>query len=115
MVELAEDQDHEDVAVGHGVLRMGLEDGLEAGEGAFVVEDVEALEGVADGGIEVERIGVADGGIDRLGTARDRGKSEENQDKEKVNVSRCGGANVHAYPSLTVVAGFSLPREMLQP
>jgi hypothetical protein len=65
MVELAEDERHEDVAGGDGALRVCLLDGFEAGEGAFVVEVVEVLVGLADLGGEVDRVGVG-GGIVRV-------------------------------------------------
>ena len=58
MVELAEDERHEDVAGGDGGLRVGLLDGLEAGEGAVVVEVVEVLVGFADLRGEVDGVGV---------------------------------------------------------
>ncbi len=61
MVELAEDEDLEDVGGGEGIVGMGEGDGLEAGEGAVVVEVVEMLVGVADLGEEVEGIGVGMG------------------------------------------------------
>jgi hypothetical protein len=62
VVELAEDGGHEDVVGGHGILRVSGEDGLEAGEGAVVVEDVEELVTLADDGVEVEG-----GGMKRVG------------------------------------------------
>ena len=61
MVELAEDEDHEDVAAGHGVLRIGPLDGLETREGTFVVEVVEVLVGVANLRGEVDGVGVGCG------------------------------------------------------
>ena len=81
MVELAEDEDHEDVSGGYGFLRVGLEGGFEAGERAFVVENVEVLEAFADDGVEVEGIGV-EGVVLRLGVA---GCGEENDGQD-----RCG-------------------------
>ena len=58
VVKLAEDGDHLDVAVGHGLLRMGFQDALKADERAVVIEDVKVLVPVMDRGIEVERIGM---------------------------------------------------------
>ncbi len=89
-VEFAEDGGHEDVAVGHGILRVGGEDGVEAGDGAVVVEDVEALEAFVDGGVEVERIGVEVGGF-RLGVQAGWGGDEGDEDKEEDGAEKCGG------------------------
>ena len=61
MVELAKDERHEDVAGGDGRLRVVLLDGLEAGEGAVVVEVVEVLVGLADLRGEVDGVGVGGG------------------------------------------------------
>jgi len=58
-VELAEDDGQKDVADCDGALGVGALDGFEAGEGAFVVEDVEVLEGVADGGSEIDGVSVS--------------------------------------------------------
>jgi hypothetical protein len=55
---------------------VGGEDGLEAGEGSVVVEEVEALEAVAHDRIEVERIGVICGGRG-VGAESWRGCGEE--------------------------------------
>jgi hypothetical protein len=60
-VEFAKDERHEDVAGGDGGLRVVLLDGLEASEGAVVVEVVEALVGLADLGGEVDGVGVGGG------------------------------------------------------
>jgi hypothetical protein len=60
-VELAEDEGEEDVADGDGALRVGALDGFEAGEGAFVVEVVEVIEGLADLRGEVDGVGVGCG------------------------------------------------------
>jgi hypothetical protein len=61
MVELAEDERHEDIAGGDGRLGVGLLDGLEACEGSFVVEVVEVVVGLADFGGEVDGVGVGGG------------------------------------------------------
>jgi hypothetical protein len=61
MVELAEDESHQDVAGGDGALRIGLLDGFEAGKGALVVEVVEMIVGFADLGGEVDGVGVGGG------------------------------------------------------
>jgi hypothetical protein len=58
MVELAKDERLEDVAGGDGGVRVVSLDGLEAGEGAVVVEVVEVLVGFADLGGEVNGVGV---------------------------------------------------------
>ncbi len=63
MIELAEDERHEDVTGGDGRLRVFLLDGLEAGEGAVVVEVVEVVVGFADLGGEVDRVGVGGGAV----------------------------------------------------
>jgi hypothetical protein len=60
-VEFAEDERLEDVAGGDGALGIGFLDGLETGEGAVVVEVVEALVGLADLGGEVDGVGVGGG------------------------------------------------------
>ena len=49
-VKLAEDEDLKDVSLGEGAFGMGVRDGLEAGEGAVVVEVVKALVGLVDFG-----------------------------------------------------------------
>jgi hypothetical protein len=64
-VELAKDDGEEDVADGDGALRIGALDGFEASEGAFVVEVVEVLEGVANRRGEIDGVGVG-GGVERL-------------------------------------------------
>jgi len=63
MVKLAEDERHEDVTGGDGRLRVFLLDGLETGEGAVVVEVVEAFVGLADLGGEVDRVGMGGGAV----------------------------------------------------
>ena len=60
-VELAKDERHEDVAGGDGRLRVVLLDGLEASEGAVVVEVVEVLVRLADLRGEVDGVGVGGG------------------------------------------------------
>jgi hypothetical protein len=60
-VELAKDESLEDVAGGDGRVRVVSLDGLEAGEGAVVVEVVEVLVGLADLGGEVNGVGVGGG------------------------------------------------------
>jgi len=79
MVELAEDERHEDVAGGDGGLRVVLLDGLEAAEGAVVVEVVEVLVGLADLGGEVDGVGVG-GGI--VGVRDGRGCQQKCEKKE---------------------------------
>ncbi len=73
-VELAEDERLEDVADGDGRLRVVSLDGLEAGEGAVVVEVVEALVGLADLGGEVDGVGVGSGVV---GVREGRGCQQE--------------------------------------
>ena len=68
-VEFAEDYGEEDVADGDDALWVGALDGLEAGEGAFEVEVVEVLEGVADLRGEVDWVGVG-GWVEGLGVGR---------------------------------------------
>jgi len=60
-IKLAKDERHEDVAGGDGGLRVVFLDGLEAGEGAVVVEVVEVLVGLADLRGEVDGVGVGGG------------------------------------------------------
>jgi len=60
-VELAEDECLKDVAGGDGGLRIVSLDGFEAGEGAVVVEVVEALVGLANLRGEVDGVGVGGG------------------------------------------------------
>ncbi len=81
VVELAEDEHHEDVAGGDGALGIGLLDGFEAGEGAVVVEVVEVLVGLADlrGEIDGVGVGIADG----LGEGRQRNTWQCEGDGEK--------------------------------
>ncbi len=86
MVELAEDDGHLDVVDGHGVLRIGALDGLEAGEGAFVVEIVEVVEGLADLGGEVDGVGVG-GGIEGL---RAGGQLKEEDEEKEANCANTG-------------------------
>jgi hypothetical protein len=78
-VEFAEDERLEDVAGGDGALGIGFLDGLEAGEGAVVVEVVEALVGLADLGGEVDGVGVG-GGI--VGVRDDWGCQQKRDEKE---------------------------------
>jgi len=79
MVELAEDEGHQDVVSGHGVLGIGALDGLEAGESAIVVEVVEEVVGFADIGCEVYGVGVR---VGRVGEKR-CGQSEEQEKQGK--------------------------------
>ncbi len=110
MVELAEDEDHEEVTGGHGILRMGLEDGLEPGDGAFVVEDVEVLEAFVDDGVEVEGVGV-EAGVRLLGVAGGREEDDGGEDRygcgmktgrpacdARPGLCCCGDANPHSTP-----------------
>jgi hypothetical protein len=79
MVELAEDESHEDVAGGNGGLRVLLLDGFEAGEGAVVVEVVEVLVGLANLWGEVDGVGVG-GGI--VSAREGWGDQQEGEKKE---------------------------------
>jgi hypothetical protein len=79
MIELAEDERHEDVAGGDGGLGVGLLDGLEAGEGSFVVEVVEVVVGLADLGGEVDGVGVG-GGV--VGVREGWSCQQEGEEKE---------------------------------
>ncbi len=83
MVELTEDEGHQDVVGGHGVLRIGALDGLEAGEGAVVVEVVEEGVGFADLGCEVDGVGVR---IGRVGEKRCGQDEEENEGREEQEI-----------------------------
>jgi hypothetical protein len=81
MVELAEDDRHEDVAGGDGALRVGALDGFEAGEGAVVVEVVEVLVSLADGWGEIDGVGVG-GGVEllRVGWRVEQDGEEDSRD-----------------------------------
>lgn len=85
MVELTEDSHHEDIVGGHGVLGIGLEDLLEAGEGAVVVEVVEVVVGVADYGVEVEGVGV---GVGCLGQGCGGESCDESEGEESLKQSQ---------------------------
>ena len=85
MVEFAKDEDHEDVAGGHGILRMGGEDGLEAGEGPFIIQDVEVLEAFVDDGVEVKRIGVEGVGFGLRLQGRGEQDGQKNEDCKEKN------------------------------
>ena len=61
VVELAKDEDLEHVRAGEGIVGVGAIDGLEAGEGAVVVEVIEVVVGFADLGKEVDGIGMGGG------------------------------------------------------
>ena len=61
VVKLAEDEHHEDVVGGHGVLWVGSLDGFEAGERAVVVEVVEVLVCLANLRGEIDGVGVGGG------------------------------------------------------
>jgi hypothetical protein len=61
MIELAKDERHQDVAGGDGRVRVVSLDGLEAGEGAVVIEIVEVLVSLADLSGEVDGVGVGGG------------------------------------------------------
>jgi hypothetical protein len=79
MVELAEDERHEDVAGGDGALGVGLLDGFEAGECALIVEVIEAVVGFADLGREIDGVGVGCGVVgvrDGLSCQQERKKKE---------------------------------------
>ena len=65
IVEFAEDEGLEDEGCDDGALWIGFLDGLEAGEGSLVVEDVEVVVGFANLGGEVDGVGVG-GGVERL-------------------------------------------------
>jgi hypothetical protein len=81
MVELAEDDRHEDVAGGDGALRVGALDGFEASEGAFVVEVIEVLVRLADFWGEIDGVGVG-GGVEllRVGWRVEQDGEEEGRD-----------------------------------
>ena len=66
MIKLAEDERLEDEGGDDGALGIGFLDGLEAGEGSVVVEDVEVVVGFADLGSEVDGVSVG-GGVVGLG------------------------------------------------
>ncbi len=69
----------EDVAGCDGGLRIGLLDGLEAGEGAVVVEVVEVLVGLADLGSEIDGVGMV-GGV--VGLLRMGGDCQQESEKQ---------------------------------
>lgn len=97
MVELAEDEHHEDVAGGDDALRVGFLDGFEAGEGAVVVEVVEVLVGLANLRGEIDGIGV---GIDGLGEGRQRNnwQCEGDDEKDGGEDGRAAGLQNHSLP-----------------
>ncbi len=66
VIELTEDRHHQVVAVGHGVVRVLLDDLVEARDGAVVVKVIEVPVGVADGGVEVQWIGMGGGLLLRI-------------------------------------------------
>lgn len=72
IIELAEDERLEDEGGDDGALWIGFLDGLEAGEGSVVVEDVEVVVGFADLGSEVDGVSVG-GGIVGLGAGWNSG------------------------------------------
>jgi hypothetical protein len=78
-VELAKDERLEDVAGGDGALGVGFLDGLEAGEGSFVVEVVEAFVGLADLGGEIDGVGLC-GWI--VGVGEGLSRQQERKKKE---------------------------------
>jgi hypothetical protein len=61
MIELAEDERHEDITACDGGLGVGFLDGFKPGESAGVVEVVEVLVGLADLWGEVDGVGVSGG------------------------------------------------------
>jgi hypothetical protein len=82
IVEFAEDERLEDEGGDDGALGIGFLDGLEAGKGSLVVEDVEVLVGFADLGGEVDGVGV-DGWVVGLGvdwSRQDGGGEDEGED-----------------------------------
>jgi hypothetical protein len=79
MVELAEDDRHQDVAGGDCALGIGFLDGFEAGEGAIVVEGVEVVVGFADPGGEVDGVGVGGGVVLLRGG---RGVEQEGEEED---------------------------------
>jgi hypothetical protein len=77
-IEFAEDNGKENVADGDDALWIGTLGSLETREGAFIVERVEVLEGVADLRGEVDWIGVG-GRIEGLAMGRGCQQKSENQ------------------------------------
>jgi hypothetical protein len=87
MVELAEDEGHQDVVGGHGILRIGALDGLEARESAVIVEVVEEVVGFANLRGEVDGVGVR---IRRVGEKRcgqSEQKKKEGKEKRMVRIA----------------------------
>jgi hypothetical protein len=80
MVELAEDERHEDVAGGDGGVRVVSLNSFEAGEGAVVVEVVEVLVRLAELGGEVDGIGVGGGVV----VVREGRGCQQEREKEEV-------------------------------
>ena len=74
-VELTEDGAHEEVVPGHGIVGVGLRYVVPNFERAVVVEIVEVVVGLTDGGVEVERVGVR--GLRRWVLLGGRGRGEE--------------------------------------
>jgi hypothetical protein len=91
VVELAEDEGHLDVVDGHGVAGVVVLDGLETGECAFVVEVVEAVEGVVDLGGEIDGVGVG-GGVVRLSVRECRENGQQDGKYCHARIYRVSGA-----------------------
>ena len=109
-VEFAEDERLEDVTGGDGALGIGFLDGLETGEGAVVVEVVEAFVGLADLWGEVDGVGVG-GGI--IGVRDDWGCQQKRDEKE---VQGFDGAFYCSSPkpvTLVVLSRIFLPVKMI--
>jgi len=81
MVELAEDEGHQDVIGRHGILGAGALDGFEAGESAVVVEVVEERVGLPDLRRQIERIRMQVGG---LRERRDEGQAKKSPEKKRA-------------------------------
>ena len=79
MIELAEDERHEDITACDGGLGVGFLDGFKPGESAGVVEVVEVLVGLADLRGEVDGVGVG-GGI--IGVREGWGRQQRREKKE---------------------------------
>ena len=106
VVELPEDEHHEDVAGGDDALGISLLDGFEAGERAVVIEVVEVLVGLADLRGEIDWVGV---GINGLGKGRQRNNWQCEGDKEKGGgeYSRAAGLQNHSLHEVTSVRRLS--------
>jgi hypothetical protein len=91
MIELAKDERHQNVTGGDGRLRVVSLDGLEAGEGAVVIEIVEVFVGLADLRGEVDGVGVG-GGIIGVREGRIAQQKREKKEAESFDAAFYGSS-----------------------